>query len=137
MNLSEALKTTIRPVKIGTQHGSGFIYIGVPEKALDYFRLTARWEGSPRWEEREVTDMYDADPIIEDAVIIIIEGWERGSRWFASDISPTSVNAKHIKQMAAKERLVPYKNAEGYDDPTVFHALLDLARKEAMANGCV
>ena len=137
MNLSQALTTTHRPVKIGTQHGSGFIYIGTPEKALDSLRLEPRWEHSPRWEDREVTDMYDADPVIEDAVIIIIEGWERGKDWLSGDSALNFVKPLRRKRKAAEEELVPYKNAEGYDDPTVFHALLDLARKEAVANGCV
>ena len=134
MNLQEALIQSTKTVKIGTQHGSGFIYIGAPEDALDRLNMVPRYEDAPRWEDREVTDMYDSDPIIEDAVIIISEGWEQGTMWFSGDsVKITGRPSKRKKHKATKEELVPYRNAEGYEDPTFFRAMLNIVHSERRA----
>ena len=132
MKLSEALKATHKSVKIGTNHGAGFIYIGRPEDALDRLNMAPRQKDAPRWEDREVTDMYEADPIVEDVVIIIIEGWEKGTMWFAGDTTQTSDKPrKRKKRRATKEELV----SEGYSDPTFFKAMLNIVRSERRAAG--
>ena len=134
MNLSQALKITNKPVKIGTQHGSGFIYIGAPENALDRLNMVPRYEDAPRWEDREVTDMYDADPIIEDAMVIIVEGWEKGAMWFAGDTAQMpKQEKKKRKRRATREELVGYRNSEGYPDDTCFQAILNIVRSERRA----
>ena len=129
MNLSEALTKATKPVKIGTQHGSGFIYIGQPENALDRLNAVPRYEDAPRWEDREVTDLYDSDPIVDETTVIIIEGWEKGTMWFMGE----NIQKKPKKRRRTKERLVPYRNAEGYSDPTFFKAMLNIVRDERRA----
>ena len=129
MILSEALTKATKPVKIGTQHGSGFIYIGQPEDALSRLNMVPRREGSPRWEDREVTDSYDSDPIVDETTIIIIEGWEKGTMWFAGE----NIQKKPKKRRATREQLVPYRNSEGYVDPTFFKAMLNIVRDERRA----
>ena len=129
MNLLQALNQSTKPVKIGTQHGSGFIYIGQPEDALSRLNMIPRREGSPRWEDREVTDSYDSDPVVDETRIIIVEGWEKGTMWFMSE----NKQKKTKKRRRTKEQLVPYRNAEGYSDPTFFKAMLNIVRDERRA----
>ena len=77
MKLSEALKITPKPVKIGTQQGSGFLFVGQPKDALKSLKAVPRHEGSPRWEDRKVLESYNSALVIDSTRIIIIEGKEK------------------------------------------------------------
>ena len=127
MNLSQALKQAHKPVKIGTEGHGGFIYIGHPEDALHYLNMLPETKGAPRWEERKVIETYDSDPVVDDTLIIIIEGSEKGSYWYLGE---GQERKKPKKRRYGVEEMVPYKNSEGYSDPTVFYALRNIVRRE-------
>ena len=85
MNLSQLLKKTHKPVKIGTRKGAAFLYIGSPENALKALSSIPVKEGSPPWADRGVTDCFIANPAVDDAIAVIIAGREHGTLWFFGD----------------------------------------------------
>lgn len=98
MKLSEVLKVMVKPVKIGTHNGSGFVYIGRPENALETLNTVPRYEGSPRWEDREVLETYNAALVIDSTRIIIVEGKEKGGRWYLGEENPVFGKQKKMKE---------------------------------------
>ena len=95
MKLSQALTQINKPVKIGTMQGSGFVFIGKAEDALKKlekirigdFKRDPKDEVYVRipWPERKVIETYESSKVIDDCLIVIIEGAEVGGRWFLGD----------------------------------------------------
>lgn len=98
MKLADVLKVTIKPVKIGTHSGSGFVYIGRPEDALKSLNTVPRYEGSPRWEDREVVETYNAALVIDSTRIIIVEGKEKGGYWYLGEKELVLGKQKKLKE---------------------------------------
>lgn len=98
MKLSEVLKVMVKPVKIGTHNGSGFVYIGRPENALETLNTVPRYEGSPRWEDREVVETYNAALVIDSTRIIIVEGKEKGGYWYLGETEPILNKPRKLKE---------------------------------------
>lgn len=120
MKLSEALKITPKPVKIGTQQGSGFLFVGQPKDALKSLKAVPRHEGSPRWEDRKVLESYNSALVIDSTRIIIIEGKEKGSHWYLGE---GEAPRKPKKSPMQKEPYIGLKNHEGYNAPVAYAAL--------------
>lgn len=98
MKLSEVLKVMVKPVKIGTHNGSGFVYIGRPEDALETHNTVPRFEGSPRWEDREVFETYNSALVIDSTRIIIVEGREKGGYWYLGETEPILNKPRKLKE---------------------------------------
>ena len=121
MKLSEVLRITPKPVKIGTCNGSGFLFIGRAKDALKSLNGIPRYEGSPHWEDREVLESYNSALVIDSTRIIIIEGREKGSYWYLGESEAPTKPKKTQKQT---EQYVGRKNGDDCDEP-VAHAPLN------------
>ena len=145
MKLKEALEIVQGKVKIGTQKGSGFVYIGDPKNALEILEISKfkKHNGGVRknqknkrpetygpWPERKVLDSYEASPVIETARILIVEGDESSNKWFDGD-EPEKMGrpTKDADKDDRKEGKLSYRNPEGYPDPTAYLAVCNVMVK--------